>query len=1426
MEGTMSDINMKLSQTQFQILLDLSKSIPAVFAGDPADDAEVIAEVPVDDNAKAIVVQKQKIENTESSVHLNPELGTSSETWSKLDLMFKMGNISLELLFCKPDQPIEDIDNASLSKFSLNKTDVKLRMISDGSIESEILIKSFTINDSRRQETNKFRKIMSSTNTDGSQFMASITISGGIEKNLIAMLTIDSPRIIFALDYLFALKDFVMAGLEPPEDENSFELDLPSAEDSGAEESSQYTDEDDDMVSATSSHKHKAIREGENKEGQMNMSFRVNVVDAQVILIANPGSTASEAIVLGTKQVLVAQQHALTLEVTKVGMFLCRMDKFDTTRLRILDDFGLKVSMESRAVGTGQNITNIGMDIEPLVLRVSLRDIMLAMQIINKASELSDKPDTSDNDAPPKRLEPPSGSTLKRRTPSGKATSTLRKTTKSVVDTNALKVQGLPVVQRSSILNKEELKANIEGLRIILIGDAHELPLLDVSIKHFTARLGDWSAEMTGDTNLELFINVYNFSKSAWEPLIEPWQLGFHMSRTVTPSQMTIELFSRKMLELTITSQSIALASKAAHFLSQSDDVLSKPRGVDSPYRIRNQTGFPIHVWSDSEDSQGNTMAKRLEDGEEVPWRFEEWEKMRENLNPDGASGKVGVKLEETDFESIKQIQVNREGEDIYTLRPRKEKVLHRLLCEVQLAQDNVKYITFRSPLLVENNTQIPVELGILDESREHVIKLYKIQPGESSPAPVEAAYYTHLVVRPDAGFGYSWCQTQIHWSDLLKQPTKILACNAENEERPPFYFQMHANFDRSDPFTKVYPYMKIKLSAPLEIQNLLPYDFKYRIYDKNTKKDWTNFLRKGGLSPVHVVELSHLLLMSVDMQDTVFNQSEFSIINSNNTDEFKRESTLVAKDKDGLTLKLKLHYFPIPDSGGAFRVSVYSPFLILNKTGLDIVIKSKSSLQQAKPAAGQAPSDGSTKKKAVPYMFSYPSDDRRNRALLKVGDSNWSRPVSFEAIGNIDDVVLTSSTKQTEIHVGVSVSEGEGKYKMTKVVSLTPRFILNSKLSEDINIREPESSNVMTLKPGELLPLHFLRQTSEKQLTFCFPGINNQWSSPFNISDLGTVHVKLSKTGQRQRLLKVEILQEAATTFLHMSMETRNWPFSMRNESDIEFTFFQANPHIDDDDDSSPYQTQFRPIRYRLPPRSIMPYAWDFPAAKQKELIVSANGKDRHIRLSEIGNLVSYTSELRSTISISFQLRWIQIPMKIPAKTGTNQQKIIDINVAADGPTQTLVLSNYRQSRSLYKEKTNASQTSLSSASTREGFEVQEQDGDVTFKAQIRFAGIGISLINSHLKELAYITFRGLELKYNESKLYQTINVVVKWIQIDNQLYGGIFPILLYPSVVPKTGKEMDVHPSFHASVTRVKDDCKIFRHQIFPLIALTKLT
>ncbi|KAK4225861.1 putative vacuolar protein sorting-associated protein [Podospora fimiseda] len=1403
-EGTMTDFNLRITPYQLNSLLELSRSVPAAFSGGP-EQSDAEAERDVDDETLERARTMSGFGNErkdEKLIDMGPELGTHREGWTKLDLVFNVNTIGLELIRAPEDAPVGDLDAASLSKFSLDSSTVKTRMDSNGSIEAEFVIQAFTIYDTRHKETNKFRRIMTSNNTSVQQFMASITMSGGKDRNVIAVVAIDSPRFIFALDYLFAIQKFITIGtqvkdLTPPE-----KSPLESPEEMSDADSMQMT------LSRASESSSRDIQPSTKpvqpkEESTMTFAYRVNVVDAQVILIANPLSTSSEAIVLGTKQVLLSQQHAFTFQVSQCGMFLCRMDRFDDSRLRIIDDFSVTVSMDSSKPLS----TKIHVDVDPLVLRVSLRDILLVMQTIAKASELSGttpENSTKASDQKAKQLKAPPG--LKQRTASGKVPSTLggrtRATTKSGIGGSTSGRSQKTGGQTPHDIVKppprhEELTATIDGIRVVLIGDLHELPILDMSVKNFTTTAENWSSNLKAETAIEMYTNIYNFAKSAWEPLIEPWQVGLGVARDQHTGLTSIDVVSKRNFDITVTTASIALLSKSFAYLSTDQDVLSKPRGSEAPYRIRNYTGFDVSVSARRQTGEEPKTVK-LADGQETPWTFEDWEKMRENLLAEtGSASSVTVQLEGSGFDTVKNIRLTREGEFLYALKPKADQVLHKLLVDIKLGTDNVKYVTLRSPLLVENETDIPVELGVYDAREGHLLKIEKIAPGESRPAPVGAVYLKSLLVRPDPGFGYAWSNDTLWWRDLLKRPTKTLVCKGDSSE--PFYFQMSARWDKANPMTKSYPYMRLKLSAPVTLENLLPYDFKYRIYDKNTKKDWSNFLRKGGVSPVHVVELSHLLLLSVDMQDTVFKPSEFAIINAGTTDDFKKESHLICKDDAGMALNLRLHYYRIPNSGGAFKVTVYSPYVILNKTGMDMSIRSKGFMQQAKAAsAGQGlidVGDGSDRK-TRPLIFSFSSDDHRNRAHLKAGDSEWSKPQSFDAIGSTSEVVLNSPARNAEVHLGVTVESGQGKYKMIKTVTLAPRYVIQNKLGEDINIREPSSSGLISLKGGALRPLHYLTRGAVKQLCLCYPGVDNQWTAPFNISDLGTTHIKIARAGQRQRLIRVEILMEESTIFLNLSMEQKNWPFSMRNESDTEFTFYQVNPNIDEDGHED--RSGWRPVRYRLPPRSIMPYAWDFPAAKHKEVCISAYNKERYVKLAEIGNLM---------------------PMKFISSNG--QSKIIDINVTADGPTQTLILSNFKQSKSLYRQRSNAG-----SATSREGFEAKALDTGTTFQAQLRLSGIGVSLINSQLKELAYLTFRDVQLRYSDSPLYQTVTLAVKWIQIDNQLYGGIFPMILYPSVVPKRAQEIEAHPSLHAMVTRVKDDSYGVEYIKYATVLLQEMT
>jgi vacuolar protein sorting-associated protein 13A/C len=904
-EGKMSDINLQLSPDQMKFALELSRTIPQAFATESdAIDADVRAEMPEANTGPARQLTDKESEDAQSPENVvssqGPELQSDDNKWTKLDLVFKVGAIGLELVKSTDGQPIGDIEAASLSKFSLNETNVKVRMISDGSLEAELVVRSFSIRDSRTQGTNKFRKIMSLINNDvKQQFMASVSISGGAERNLIALLTIDSPRIILALDYLFALQGFLNAGLatdEPLEIEEETEND--------------ETDSDDDIMSPDASQAlEKPQPAAEPAQDGMSMSFRVNLVDAQVVLIANPAIANSEAIVLGTKQVLVSKQQAMTLQVDKVGMFLCRMDRFETNRMRILDDFSIQTALDIRNQNSKASIINITVDVEPLVLRLSLRDILLAMQIVNRASAMSGNDD--------KPLPNDEAQQIKPSTPSKKPKSTVGKAgsskprAKSLATTRRSSQPASQVQQTqagSAVVKREELHLNVEGIRVVLIGDVHEMPMLDWRVKKFGLDVRDWSGAMVADTSLDTLINVYNFSKSAWEPLIEPWSVGFHMVKSLNPDKMAVEVFSRKSMELTVTAATIALGSKSFDFFTSEEDILSKPRGNDAPYRIRNHTGFSLDVWADGKEQEG--YADKLEDGEEKPWRFEDPMSTRESLSTDEATGVLGIRLEGSGFDTLPRIPVHREGEFLFNLKPKQDQVQHRVLVDVKLGPDNIKNITFRSPLLVENNTQIPIEIGMFSPEDGHLLKIDKIAPGDARPAPVGSVYMHSIVIRPDQGFGYAWSNERLFWKDLLKRPTRTITCRGEQDDQsPPFYFQMHAAYDKKDPLTGVYPYMRLRLQAPVEVHNLLPYDFKYRIYDSNTKKDWTNFLRKGGISPVHVVELSHLLLISVEMQDGPFKPSKFGIINSTDRESFRREKVLEVKDDNGTNLYLNMHF-------------------------------------------------------------------------------------------------------------------------------------------------------------------------------------------------------------------------------------------------------------------------------------------------------------------------------------------------------------------------------------------------------------------------------------------------------------------------------------------------------------------------------------
>lgn len=109
----------------------------------------------------------------------------------------------------------------------------------------------------------------------------------------------------------------------------------------------------------------------------------------------------------------------------------------------------------------------------------------------------------------------------------------------------------------------------------------------------------------------------------------------------------------------------------------------------------------------------------------------------------------------------------------------------------------------------------------------------------------------------------------------------------------------------------------------------------------------------------------------------------------------------------------------------------------------------------------------------------------------------------------------------------------------------------------------------------------------------------------------------------------------------------------------------------------------------------------------------------------------------------------------------------------------------------------------------TTTSFETVTVNDKPSMSVSVEVEGIGISVITKRPDELVYLSLRGLKVGYSDYPQYYDAFVDCKWIQIDNQLFGGLFPIILYPTVVPKDGKELESHPTLQASVAILKDQC-----------------
>lgn len=155
--GHMSDVRINMTAIQYAFLLELSHSIPRTFATtdeEEAEDEDMEAQMssaatpsrtkspsPVDTGVSAKESETVDLFPELAKVAVNEE-GETVPLFSKLEFSFAVKMVYLEL-FTKAAATQEAMKDCSLARFSLNDTDVKYKLVSNGSMEAEVLLRAF-----------------------------------------------------------------------------------------------------------------------------------------------------------------------------------------------------------------------------------------------------------------------------------------------------------------------------------------------------------------------------------------------------------------------------------------------------------------------------------------------------------------------------------------------------------------------------------------------------------------------------------------------------------------------------------------------------------------------------------------------------------------------------------------------------------------------------------------------------------------------------------------------------------------------------------------------------------------------------------------------------------------------------------------------------------------------------------------------------------------------------------------------------------------------------------------------------------------------------------------------------------------------------------------------------------------------------------
>ena len=822
------------------------------------------------------------------------------------------------------------------------------------------------------------------------------------------------------------------------------------------------------------------------------------------------------------------------------------------------------------------------------------------------------------------------------------------------------------------------LNIQIQNGNFTLIDDCKDtdVPLFEVKLGQLNSLAIFDRKQLTIDCNYTLTCDYYNRSLSGWEPFIEPWQNKVQFKLQKEPSRKIVISFdSSKTLNFVITNTFLKLyqsvyqtwSDEYERLRNEGQNKTLKKRSPFIPFAIRNETGcvlnFSLLAYTENSRTHkhiiGTSIDKiktnktityggleldviEVDPGKTVPFSFEAPTKIRHQDSHLPRSHKIVVQVD--GWYEMFPVSVDKVGVYFREAKPKDIRLeTSRIVFDIVLEPNAVKLITVRSALIVHNQLDTPIELSFNTFAKN---VLY-VNHGSSIPVPLKLVR-SMIYVRP-CNIGVDTCRSFVEWEHIKKQGesnSQLFHCpplkpNGNHEEKPkpahsysqPYYFCVHTirdhfPLDNSQNSvgmvtTRTLPGHNIYVVAPLEIVNLLPLELRYCLQNL----PFGGIVRPGESSLQYINTQADF---TINFLMDNFTKSNSLLIKPGASKDFFMH--LEMYDKMGKLLLLQAQICLVTNNALGLKILISAPYWFVNKTGLPLVFKQEGTDQEA---SGQF-EEHEMARCILPLLFSFYDADASLTCIMRLGrglgKSKWSVGFYLEKGIRVRRVRIASDDprKPDKVYeIGIEVQNGRGRYKDTKVVTLSPRYQVENLSSFKLQIAQRCTINNqtqavpdhldsrITVPSNSNMPFHWPRTDQDKLLCVKISSSAEQfhWSGGFEVIPNSSFHLNVRDINGKCNFLRVEILQTGSTIFIVFS-NAYNLPPPIRidNYSEVQIEFYQAG-------------TLSLWNKSVVRPKSSFNYAWDECTMKPHITVCAPGGSSSTYDLETLrpGNNLTY---------------------------------------------------------------------------------------------------------------------------------------------------------------------------------------------------------